>query len=78
MQEHRTSGEDGPSSDSRDYKVFVLDAEGHVTRTIAFRAFGDAAAMAIAEGLVNGRSVELWEGLRYIERYDPEPGQVTP
>jgi hypothetical protein len=52
----------------RQYRIFVLNAEGRIGSTpYEFEADGDDAAVKIAEARSRGGPVELWCGNRKID-----------
>ncbi|GEP08038.1 hypothetical protein [Methylobacterium oxalidis] len=53
------------------YRAFILDADGKVLRSDPLPARDDEAALRLAGALVDGHSVELWDGMRFIEHLDP-------
>ncbi|KAB1075089.1 hypothetical protein [Methylobacterium planeticum] len=52
------------------YRALILTAEGLVLRTERVPAEDDHAALALGERLSGEHAVELWDGLRFIERFD--------
>jgi len=59
-------GTDTPPS----YRVLLFDREGKVHSSVPVPVPDDEAAKAVARRMSNGLSAELWDGLRYIERFD--------
>ncbi|WP_162560873.1 hypothetical protein [Methylobacterium durans] len=53
------------------YRAFVLDADGRVLRSDPIAAQDDEAALNLASARVGSHSVELWDGMRFIEHLDP-------
>ncbi|MER2263723.1 hypothetical protein [Methylobacterium oxalidis] len=53
------------------YRAFILDADGKVLRLAPVSAQDDEAALRLASAMVDGHSVELWDGMRFIEHLDP-------
>lgn len=49
-----------------DYRAFVLNAEGHVTKRHDFEADDDVQAVQIARQYVDGHDVEVWQRDRMI------------
>ena len=52
------------------YRVLLFDEEGNVHSSIPVPVCDDESAKNVARHLANGLSAELWDGLRYIERFD--------
>ncbi|GJE46830.1 hypothetical protein [Methylobacterium soli] len=53
------------------YRAFILDADQTVLRIEHLPAQDDDAALELARKLLDGRPIELWDGLRFIEHLDP-------
>lgn len=53
------------------YRAFILNADGKVLRSAPVPAQDDEAALSLASAMVDGHSVELWDGMRFIEHLDP-------
>jgi hypothetical protein len=52
-----------------DYRVYVIDADGHITRPPAVVTCNtDRAAVEQARQMVGGQDFELWEGPRLVKR----------
>ena len=56
-----------------EYRVYILDQDGHVSRAIGFVCPDDEAAKKYARQFVDGHDVELWHGDRQIATFDCEP-----
>jgi len=58
------------------YRIYVTTADGHVTAPpIVIECSDDQEAISqVAAGLANGKSVELWEGARFIVRFPSDQG----
>jgi hypothetical protein len=56
-----------------EYRVYILDQDGHVSRAIGFVCPDDEAAKKYARQFVGGHDVELWHGDRKIATFDCEP-----
>jgi hypothetical protein len=54
-----------------EYRAYVMGPDGRIDRRIDFKCPSDAEARQFAEGAVDGHAVELWQGDRFIERFDP-------
>lgn len=53
------------------YRAVLLGPLGQIVGLIALTARDDDVARQLAEALVDGRAVELWDGLRFIEHFAP-------
>lgn len=53
------------------YLVMMVCPRGSVLLITKFDAQSDDAALVVAQGLRNEHAVELWQGVRFIERFDP-------
>src|SRR4051794_33953742 len=63
--------QNGAAADQRHYRAFVLDADGNVLRIEHLAVPNDDAAISLAGAMVEGRVIELWDGLRFIEHFEP-------
>ena len=53
------------------YRLYYLDRfSGHIDHFREFEADGDEAAIDLAQGLANGRPMELWNRHRKLKRWD--------
>lgn len=57
--------------ESHRYRALLLDTGGNIIRIRAISASDDEEASGIARDMLNGRAVELWDRLRFIERLGP-------
>lgn len=55
-----------------EYRAYVMERDGRIARRIEFRCASETEACRIAKGAVDGHAVELWQGVRFIERFDLE------
>lgn len=55
------------------YRVLTLDADQNVSGVMHIKAADDASAKAVAERLAKECATELWDGLRFIEHFEPGP-----
>jgi hypothetical protein len=56
------------------YRLYYFDGfSGHIDHFREFEAEGDAAAIMLAEGWSDGRSMELWNRQRRLKRWDSIP-----
>lgn len=53
------------------YRVYWLGGQGLIDGAEAIRSMDDREAIAVARGMTDGRSIELWDRSRFIERFDP-------
>ena len=53
------------------YRAILIGTSGHITGLITLTAANDDVALKLAEAMVDGHAVELWDGLRYIEHFPP-------
>ena len=62
-----------PGSDpiERHYRALILSPSNYVLRTEHLSAGGDDEAFTIAQNMVDGHAVDLWDGLRFIEHFTP-------
>ncbi|TXN00296.1 hypothetical protein FV222_11945 [Methylobacterium sp. WL103] len=51
------------------YRALILLPDGRVLDTNSLMATNDDEAIRLAEAMVDGHAVELWDGLRYIEYF---------
>ena len=56
------------------YRVMLLDADGRVLSNLPLppSVESDERAKSTAQSMVDGHAVELWDGLRFIEHFDPK------
>jgi hypothetical protein len=55
------------------YRAFVIGEDGHVGGRIDFRNCpNDEAAKQWAKRLVDGKTIEVWDGSRRIARFEPK------
>lgn len=55
------------------YRAFVIGRDGHVMGRVDLLCADEEEAKERARQLVDGHAIELWEGSRRIERFDPHP-----
>jgi hypothetical protein len=53
------------------YLAIVVRADGSPVVRIPIAKTDDEAAKAQARTLVDGHAVDLWDGLRFVERFEP-------
>jgi hypothetical protein len=59
-----------------EYQVHFLDAFGRILRTIQIECEDDDRARAIVEERAGTDPMEVWQGERLVERYEPELGRA--
>lgn len=62
------------ASGGQQYRLYFLDGAGHITKSHEFFAEDDAAAIKIAEGWREGRTIELWCRTRKVQRWEADSG----
>jgi hypothetical protein len=55
------------------YRVYIIDSDGHFHNAVPLECPDDAKAMERAEELVVGHDVELWLHARKIARFEHKP-----
>ena len=60
-------------AENAEYRAYILDQDGHVSRAIELVCPDDETAKKQARQLVDGHNVELWQGDRQIATFDREP-----
>jgi hypothetical protein len=60
-----------------DYRLYVLDSSGHITRREDFQFPDDDQAIAHAIQFVNGKALELWSGTRVVTRIEPNSAEMS-
>lgn len=60
------------------YRVLAMSRDETVIADVAVQAADDEEAIAVAKQLATGRVIELWDGLRFVERFEPNPNQAAP
>ena len=54
------------------YRLYFLDRADHIRHAISLECEDDEAALAVVEQHRDGRTVELWEGARWVARLEAE------
>ena len=57
----------------REYRVYTMDTEGHLLKTIALDRPDDAAAVESAKQYIDGRDIELWQLDRKVATFAHKP-----
>ena len=53
------------------YRALLLDIRGKILRVKIIAGCDDEEASGMARDMLDGRTVELWDGNRFIERFGP-------
>ena len=53
------------------YRALLLDLRGKIIRVRSFSASDDEQASGIARDMLDGRAIELWDRIRFIQRFGP-------
>jgi hypothetical protein len=56
-----------------EYRAYIMDQDGHVSRAIELICPDDETAKEYAEQLADGHDVELWQGDHQIATFDRKP-----
>jgi hypothetical protein len=56
-----------------DYRAYILSRDGHIQSYEPMVCSDDGAAIAVAERLVDGHDVELWQGARKVTTLPHKP-----
>ena len=59
-----------------DYRVYVIEMDGHFSSSIPLECADDTEAMEKAKQLVDGHDVELWQRDRKVARLIASPNPV--
>lgn len=59
------------------YRVLILSASGHVLLSEPLSAADDSEAMALARQRSGTATVELWDGVRFMEHFPPQAERAT-
>lgn len=71
MSDRHGGAPDGEATLRRIYRLLLLDGSGAVLDSERLEAPGDDEAMAAARARLARHTVELWEGLRFVEQFRP-------
>ena len=52
------------------YYAFVVDADGHIQNRVVVDCDNDDEAKRLAEQLVDGHAIELWQEARMVARFE--------
>lgn len=61
-----------PSSEGASYRLYFLNSFGHINLSHEFITWDDDEAVRIAEGLREGRRMELWQRTRFVKRWNAD------
>jgi hypothetical protein len=56
---------------AHNYRAYVIGLDGHVAMRIDLSCQSDGDARERTRELVDGHAVELWDGARMIQRFEP-------
>ena len=69
------SRHEGPDRRPSRYRAILLSPSGRIASLVNLVADDDKDALRLAEAMVDGHAVELWDGVRFIEHFpalDPD------
>jgi hypothetical protein len=70
----KISGLDFRVADVSDYRFYTLTKDGHIAGPPGnYWLPDDAAAVKRAKLIINGSTIEIWQGTRVVARLVPEP-----
>lgn len=55
------------------YRAMMFGADGRMVLQAVIAAAGDDDAKAQVQALVEGHGIDLWDQLRFIARFEPDP-----
>lgn len=55
-----------------EYRAYVIGADGHIFNRVDICCSDEQEARRLAKVAVDGHAVELWQGERFIDRFEPE------
>ena len=55
----------------REFRAYIIDDEGHITLRVDLEVHDEVEARERAKLLVDGYTVELWEGATRLDRFEP-------
>ena len=56
----------------RDYLLYFLDQDNHITRPVELECRDDGHAMEVVAEHSEGTAMELWEGARLVKCFDQQ------
>ncbi len=54
------------------YRLYFLDHQDHIRHAVSLECDSDEDALATLQDHRDGRTLELWEGVRRVARLEPE------
>jgi hypothetical protein len=54
------------------YRLYFLDQADHIRHAISLECDDDSQALAVVDEHRDGRTIELWEGVRRVARLEAE------
>ncbi len=54
------------------YRLYFLDHTDHIRHAVSLECVDDSQALALLEEHRDGRTLELWEGVRRVARLEAE------
>lgn len=70
---HPTTYPDAPSA----YRTLTMTEGGRVLTSAPLSACSDDEALSLAAAMVREAGIDLWDGLRFIAHFGPEPVPTT-
>jgi hypothetical protein len=55
-----------------EYRAYIIGTDGHIINRVDIRCPDRNEARRLATVAVDGHAVELWQGDRFIERFEPK------
>jgi hypothetical protein len=62
-----TEANDTPSL--KDYRLYLISADGHIMKALLISSVDDDAAIAVANELANDAAAELWHRGRFVAQW---------
>jgi hypothetical protein len=59
------------------YRALSLSKSGLILKSTPLMARDDDEALSLAMAMVRGAGIELWDGLRFMVHFGPEPRPAT-
>ena len=72
-----TSCKSDVGSAIREYRAYILGADGHIFNRVELMCDNDPEAVRLAEHLVDTHDVELWQRDRRIARFEGKPEDAS-
>lgn len=61
-----------------EYKLYFLNLQGEIQVRVDLVCGDDEEAAFTARGAADGRAMELWQGERFVAKFDRKPGTHQP